>query len=157
MIAEPLPDGAPALYGLIALLPQAHGVPESELRSIRTDTWDDEGSTWTVKLNGTGQTHYPTVSPIGGGWPDPSAVEMFAGTFLVLVDDEALLLAHPTHLEWFTTPGEPHESKVWERAAIHAVRDRLDEVGLDEDLPPAEEFVRPEQRDDFWDTGGESA
>jgi len=46
-------NGHPA-WVLASHLPKAHGVPMSEMGTVWTDEWDDEGETWGVANNGTG-------------------------------------------------------------------------------------------------------
>lgn len=149
-----IPEDAPALYGLISLIPQAHGIPEDDLEGLKRDSWTDEDAEWEVQLNGAGKTYTPAVEPSGDDYPPKAVIEFPAGTFLVKVDGEALVLCHPTHLEWYTNRGAETATKAWESAAIRSVHDRLEDVGLDEELPPAEAFIAPKHRDHF--DGGEA-
>lgn len=114
----------------------AHDIPEAEWRAVKKDSWTDEDEEWALYLNGSGQTWYPTISPIGDDYPDPAAAEVFAGAHLVTVDEEAIAILHPDHVEFFC---DQDVTKPWETAVLHALRDRLVDLGMD--VPHVDELT----------------
>lgn len=126
---------------LACLFQGAYDIPREEWRAIKTDTWTDEDEEWKLSLNGSGQTWLPTVEPVGDDWPTPCVVEVPSGAHFVRVDGEALAVLHPTHPEFFV---DPDVTEPWESAIYHALRDRLDGLGMD--IPHVSELVQ--ERDD---------
>lgn len=115
----------------------AYDIPEEDWNAVKKASWTDEDEEWALYLNGSGKTWYPTVSPVGDGFPDPAAVEVFAGAHLVTVDGEALAILHPNQVEFFC---DQEITKPWETAVLHALRDRLVELGMD--LPHVDELAK---------------
>ena len=125
------------MYVLASQYPEADGDSQADMASVLHKTWDDDGDTWTLALNGSGEDWYPTVSPVSDAMPDPCKVEVYAGSHLLSVDDEALAILHPGHEEYFV---DQDVTAIWARAMVTALRDRLVELGVD--LPPASEFLK---------------
>lgn len=136
-LEEQIGGSAHPAYILASQLPKLHGESRAEMEQVLTKTWNDDGDKWTVQLNGSGKDWYPVVSPFAEDMPDPCKVEVYAGAHLVKVDGEALAIIHPGHVEYFTPQSQ---TKIWGRAILGALRDRLVELGLD--LPPVDDLVR---------------
>lgn len=122
---------------LACLFQGAYDIPREEWRAVKTDTWTDGDEEWKLSLNGSGQTWYPTVATVGDQWPDPSMVEVPAGAHFVRVDGDALAVLHPTHPEYFV---DPEITEPWSTAILYALRDRLDDLGMD--IPRVDELVQ---------------
>jgi len=134
-----VPDAPSTMWALACLLPQAHGRTMEESKRVLKDSWDDVGDGWAVYANGSGEEWIRLVDPYSEHYPSPAAVEVPAGAHLILVEDEALFIAKPDGNESFTDPGDHDEVKIWERATISALYDRLDE--LEANLPDRDEVV----------------
>ncbi|MFW6384763.1 MAG: hypothetical protein ACOCY7_01370 [Halodesulfurarchaeum sp.] len=149
---EAMIGGPPApAWALACQFRGAHDdVPAEEWRAVKKDTWTDEGEEWALYLNGSGEAWYPTVSPIGDDYPDPAAVEVFSGAHLITVDEEAIAILHPDHLEFFC---DEDVTKSWETAVLHALRDRL--VDLGEDIPHVDELAKSLKKKQPPDAGGD--
>lgn len=129
-------EGHPA-WVLATQVPHAHDVPMAKLRSVWVDEWDDEDETWGIALNGTG-TDRRWYGPLYTLPTDQFvAIEHPAGTGVVGIDDQAIAVVKPDGCELFC---DRDATKIWERAVIYALRDRLVDLGMD--LPPVAEFVR---------------
>lgn len=122
---------------LACLFQGAYDIPREEWQAVKTDTWMDEDEEWQLSLNGSGQSWTPVVSTVGDKWPKPCMVEVPAGAHFVRVDEEALAVLHPTHPEFFV---DLDVTEPWESAIYHALRDRLDDLGMD--VPHVSELVQ---------------
>lgn len=127
---------SPPTWALASRLKDAYQLPESEWAQVLKFQWTADDETWTVHCNGSGRPKLWTGTPLGGAWPDPSAVEVPAGCHLVTLDGEALLLAKPDGQEFYC---EREETKHWEEAIIRAIHDRCIEKG--DDLPDVRGFL----------------
>jgi len=129
-------NGHPA-WVLASHLPKAHGVPMSEMGTVWTDEWDDEGETWGVANNGTGADRL-WYGPVYTLQNDQTvAIEHPAGSHVVAIDGQALLVARPDGPELFC---DSDATQIWEEAAIRSLWQRIAEVG--EPLGDVEEWLQ---------------
>lgn len=135
-IHDRLTELAPT-FVLATQLTRAHDVPLEDLDRRWYDRWKDEGEDWLIVLNGTSSPWVTKATPENTDYFEtPFVLTVPAGCAFVMVDDEAVAVIHPTHNELFTAPDA---TRSWERALIHALRNRL--VDLGEDLPPLADLV----------------
>jgi hypothetical protein len=128
---------SPPAWALASHLKDAYQLPESEWGQVLKFQWSDEGSTWTVRCNGSGSLKMWAGAPISDQFPDPAAIEVPAGCHLITVDNEAVLLAKPDGNEFYC---DRDATRVWEEAAIRAMHAHCLEQG--DDLPDVEEFLQ---------------
>lgn len=136
-----------AAFVLACELPEAAG--EADVAEDGDEPWvhewDDEGETWGISLNGTGSYRrwFGTLAELD---TDRTVqIEHPAGTAVVGLEGEALGVLKPNSNEWFC---DPDAIPVWEKAALYAIRDRLE--GLGHDPPRVDELLEAAD-------GGESA
>ncbi|MDL0127104.1 MULTISPECIES: hypothetical protein [Halobacterium] len=122
---------SPPAWVLASRLKDAYQIPDSECEQVLKFQWEDaDGSSWTVRCNGSGSLKLWTGTPMSNAFPDPSGVEVPAGCHFITVDGEGVLLAKPDGHEFYC---DREDTRYWEEAAIRAMHARCLEKG--DDLP----------------------
>lgn len=132
---------APATYLLATQIPGALGYEHDELERVLPDTFEYDGSTVALVINGTGESKAKTI----GSGDRAVALPIYAGSIFVVIDGKPTVTLTPAGGEWFYDPfeggafGPDHPVDDVELFLLRALHARLTELG--EELPPLEKLL----------------